>query len=60
MSRLKICVLGLGYVGLPLVLNISKKFECIGFDLNKERIKNLKKKLILIKSILKKTLITRN
>jgi len=60
MSRLKICVLGLGYVGLPLVLNISKKFECISFDLNKERIKNLKKKLILIKSILKKTLITRN
>ncbi len=60
MSRLKICVLGLGYVGLPLVLNISKKFECISFDLNKERIKNLKKKLILIKSILKKILITRN
>ena len=38
---IKICVIGLGYVGLPLSIQISKKFETIGFDINLERIKNL-------------------
>jgi len=40
---IKICVIGLGYVGLPISMQISKKFETIGFDINLERIKNLKK-----------------
>ncbi len=40
----KIGVIGLGYVGLPICLNISKSFNTIGFDLNKKRIANLKKK----------------
>ena len=31
----KICVIGLGYVGLPICLKISKKYETIGFDTNK-------------------------
>ena len=42
---LKIGVIGLGYVGLPICLNISKSFNTIGFDLNKKRIANLKKKI---------------
>jgi len=40
---IKICVIGLGYVGLPLALNVSKKFKTIGFDINKKRIAQLKK-----------------
>ena len=42
--NIKPCIIGLGYVGLPLILNLSKKFSCIGFDINKERIETLKKK----------------
>lgn len=42
--KIKICVLGLGYVGLPLILNLSRKFECVGFDVNNTRINNLKNK----------------
>ncbi len=38
----KIAVIGLGYVGLPLALAFSKKFETIGFDINSKRIKELK------------------
>jgi len=40
---IKICVIGLGYVGLPLALNVSKKFKTIGYDINKQRIEDLKK-----------------
>ena len=39
------CVIGLGYVGLPLALEISKKYKTIGFDINKERIITLKKNI---------------
>ena len=42
--NIKPCVIGLGYVGLPLILNLSKKFNCIGFDIDKKRIENLRKK----------------
>ena len=38
----KICILGLGYVGLPLAFEFSKRFKVIGFDLDKQKIKNLK------------------
>jgi len=38
----KICILGLGYVGLPLAFEFSKKFKVTGFDLNIQKIKNLK------------------
>lgn len=43
-SNFKIAVIGLGYVGLPLLVSLSKKFDCIGYDINKTRIQNLKKK----------------
>ena len=32
----KIGIIGLGYVGLPLAMAFSKKFEVIGFDIDKE------------------------
>jgi len=54
MSKLKICILGLGYVGLPLAFNIAKKFDCIGYDVNNERIKNLKNKIDTNKEYKKK------
>lgn len=37
-----IAVIGLGYVGLPLAIELSKKYPTVGFDLNEERIKQLK------------------
>ena len=40
----KIAIIGLGYVGLPLALAFGKKFSTIGFDINKDRIKELQKK----------------
>ena len=33
-----ICVVGLGYVGLPLALEFAKKIHVIGFDINEEYI----------------------
>lgn len=38
----KIGVIGLGYVGLPLAVEFGKKYEVIGFDINAERIQELK------------------
>ncbi|MEA3415255.1 MAG: nucleotide sugar dehydrogenase [Thermodesulfobacteriota bacterium] len=37
----KIAVVGLGYVGLPLAVKMSKHFEVIGYDLKSDRIKEL-------------------
>jgi UDP-N-acetyl-D-galactosamine dehydrogenase len=37
-----ICVVGLGYVGLPLAVELSNYFKIIGFDINKKRIDILK------------------
>lgn len=34
----KICVIGLGYVGLPLARLFSTKYKTIGFDLNQARV----------------------
>ena len=34
----KIAVIGLGYVGLPLALELAKHFSVIGFDINEERV----------------------
>ncbi|MEE1226680.1 MAG: nucleotide sugar dehydrogenase [Bacteroidales bacterium] len=38
MQSTKICVIGLGYVGLPLARLFSTKFKTIGFDLNQTRV----------------------
>ena len=39
----KIGIIGLGYVGLPLAVEFGKHRPVIGFDINKERIEELKK-----------------
>jgi UDP-N-acetyl-D-glucosamine/UDP-N-acetyl-D-galactosamine dehydrogenase len=38
----KIALIGLGYVGLPLAVEFGKKREVIGFDINQNRINELK------------------
>ncbi len=35
------CIVGLGYVGLPIFLRLSKNYSTIGFDINKSRINEL-------------------
>ena len=40
-NNVKICVIGLGYVGLPLACEFSKKYKTIGYDILKSRIKEL-------------------
>jgi UDP-N-acetyl-D-galactosamine dehydrogenase len=42
LSRHKIAVIGLGYVGLPLAVEFGKKYRTVGFDNNPTRIKELK------------------
>ncbi|MCE7041271.1 nucleotide sugar dehydrogenase [Dyadobacter sp. CY312] len=37
-----ICIVGLGYVGLPLAIEFGKKKKTIGLDINKQRISELK------------------
>ena len=43
MSEKKIAVLGLGYVGLPLALELSFSLSIKGFDINNNRINQLRK-----------------
>lgn len=38
----KICVVGLGYVGLPLAVEFAKKYVTVGFDINYKRVEELK------------------
>lgn len=38
----KICIIGMGYVGLPLAVAFAEKYSVIGFDINSARIKELR------------------
>ena len=38
---MKIAVIGLGYVGMPLAVEFSKKYPVVGFDINEARVKEL-------------------
>ena len=58
--KIKPCIIGLGYVGLPVILNLSKKFKCLGFDVDKKRVTTLKKILISIKNLKKKDFYKKN
>jgi UDP-N-acetyl-D-glucosamine/UDP-N-acetyl-D-galactosamine dehydrogenase len=39
----KIGIIGLGYVGLPLAVEFGKVMDVVGFDINQQRIDELKK-----------------
>lgn len=41
MKEVKICVIGLGYVGLPLARLFSTKYKTIGYDMNSARVEAL-------------------
>ena len=42
LGNIKIAIIGLGYVGLPLAVEFGKKNKVVGFDINQERIDELK------------------
>jgi len=41
-EKLNIAIIGQGYVGLPLAIEFGKKYPTIGFDINTNRIEDLK------------------
>lgn len=41
-KNIKIAIIGLGYVGLPLLKEFAKKYKVTGFDINSKRIDDLK------------------
>ena len=45
MNKIKISIIGVGYVGLPLALEFGKKFETIGIEISKKRLSLLNKNL---------------
>lgn len=57
---IKICIIGLGYVGLPILINLSKKYKCIGFDNNSQRINDLSKGKDSFNEFKKKTLLNKS
>jgi UDP-N-acetyl-D-galactosamine dehydrogenase len=43
MKEYKIAIIGLGYVGLPLAVAFAEKYKVVGFDINLQRVGELKK-----------------
>ncbi|HMQ06335.1 MAG TPA: nucleotide sugar dehydrogenase [Saprospiraceae bacterium] len=43
MTKPNIAIIGLGYVGLPLAVEFAKKYRVTGFDINTQRVIELKK-----------------
>lgn len=41
MAQPKLCIIGLGYVGLPLAVEFAKKYPVVGFDIYQKRIDEL-------------------
>ena len=41
LNKAIVCVIGLGYVGLPLAQAFSKSLKVIGLDVDKEKLKKL-------------------
>lgn len=60
-EEVKIAIIGLGYVGLPLARLFATKYSVIGFDINEQRVSELKKgidtTLEIEKEALKKVLL---
>ena len=53
-KKIKIAVVGLGYVGLPLFVEMSKRFNVIGYDKSKKKINDLKNKIDITGELTKK------
>ena len=51
--KAKICVIGLGYVGLPLIVEFAKAgFKVTGIDISKEKVRSLKQGKSYIEDVL--------
>jgi UDP-N-acetyl-D-glucosamine dehydrogenase len=68
-KKIKVGIIGLGYVGLPLLIELfKKKIYTIGFDIDQKKIKKIKEGISYIKDLdfkfikknLKKNLVTSN
>ncbi len=44
-GKKKLAVIGLGYVGLPIALELARKIKVIGFDIKQDRVELMKKGL---------------
>ena len=53
---MKISIIGLGYVGLPIAIEFSKKYPTIGFDINQQRVKQLKANIDINQDIIDSSL----
>ena len=42
LNKVKVAIIGLGYVGLPLAVEFGKKYPTLGFDINAKRVEELK------------------
>lgn len=45
LDKINIGVIGMGYVGLPLLIAFSKKYHCIGYDIDEKRIEELNNRI---------------
>ncbi len=55
-NKIKISIIGLGYVGLPLALEFSRYYSVVGFDIDIDRVKDLKKNIDKTGEVKKATL----
>ena len=60
MTKIYPCIVGLGYVGLPLFVRLKKKFQTIGFDTDLNRVDHLNKRIDKNGEYAKKDLILNN
>ncbi len=44
-KKKSLCVVGLGYVGLPIALEFAKSIKVVGFDINAERVEMMRNKI---------------
>ncbi len=54
----RVAIIGLGYVGLPLALEFAKKYPVVGFDIDQERVRELKNGYDRTKEVLDSDLIS--
>ncbi len=55
-NKIKISIIGLGYVGLPLALEFSKYYSVVGFDIDIDRVRELKRNIDKTREVKKTTL----
>ncbi len=57
-KSLRICIVGLGYVGLPLAVEFGRKYNTVGFDIDKNRISQLNNGIDITREISKRELLS--